>query len=199
MARLFYKRYAVLILVVLILCSLADARNNRKLVSRAKLVARLEDLDCMTTKLPRKSIRGVLQTALREVLDSGVKTWGDRGFAFDLNGDGKKEYLVLLECSAVGNCSWGVFALGPARLLGIIDGQSIYIHSSSGYWPLLTTYGHISASEGVVSTYKFKKGHYVKMAGDFEVSAYRNDYPKSMEKAPELCHSKTIKRTESTR
>src|SRR5687767_9222185 len=42
-------------------------------------------------------------------LESSPCNWSfcDGAFAYDLNGDGRKEYFVRLGCGATGNCTWG--------------------------------------------------------------------------------------------
>src|SRR5215471_9219558 len=35
---------------------------------------------------------------------------GEAAFAYDLNGDGQKEYFVRLACGGTGNCDWGIFS-----------------------------------------------------------------------------------------
>jgi hypothetical protein len=95
----------------------------------------------------------------REGVD--VESQADRAFVFDLDGDNKPEYFVPLICGATGNCTWGVFALKHAKLLGIVNGQYIYVHRRAGRWPTMITYGHLSAAEGSIRTYDFIKGRYV--------------------------------------
>ncbi len=90
-------------------------------------------------------------------------------------------------------CNWGVFSLSPPRRLAIIPAQDIYIQSI-GDWPILVTYIHGSASEGLISVYKYAGNHYVKTRGDFEVSAYRKDFPKSMEKPHSTCEQSNASR-----
>jgi hypothetical protein len=101
-----------------------------------------------------------VQVALRRDY-AGVKTWANRAFPFDLNGDRKSEYFVPLVCGATGNCSWGVFAPSPARLLGIVNGEYVYVHKRNGSWPTIITYGHLSVVEGSLDTYRFRKGRYL--------------------------------------
>jgi hypothetical protein len=84
----------------------------------------------------------------------------DRAFAFDLNRDGRSEYFIPLDCGAVGNCTWGVLALGPPRFLGTVNGQYIFVHKHTGRWPDIVTYGHLSAIEGSLDTYIFRNERY---------------------------------------
>lgn len=74
--------------------------------------------------------RVVRASAKREI--TGAEAEADRAFAFDLNGDRGPEYFVPLVCGATGNCDWGVFALNPARFMGIVNGQYIYVHRRAG-------------------------------------------------------------------
>jgi hypothetical protein len=99
----------------------------------------------------------------------GAGTWGDRAFIFDLNGDEKLEYFVPLDCGGTGNCTWGVFALNPARLLGLAGGQYIYVHERAGRYPDLITYTHMSAAEGLLATYSFRKKGYVWLGDDYPI------------------------------
>ena len=103
--------------------------------------------------------RIVKRTMKREEFD-GFGTWGDRAFAFDLNGDRRLEYFVPLDCGATGNCYWGVYTLNPVRELGVINGQYLYVHRRTGQWPNILTYGHVTAAEGTLNTYRFSN-HYV--------------------------------------
>jgi hypothetical protein len=64
--------------------------------------------------------------------------------------------------------------------------EVIYIQHSAD-WPVLATYVHSSASEGLISVYKYAAARYLKTRGDFEVSVDRKDFPKSMEKAHSTC------------
>jgi hypothetical protein len=100
--------------------------------------------------------RIVKRTMKREQFD-GFGTWGDRAIAFDLNGDHRPEYFVPLDCGGTGNCYWGVYALNPARELGMINGEYLYVHRVVGRWPNLITYGHVTAMEGSLTTYRFNR------------------------------------------
>jgi len=129
-------------------------------------------------------------------LDAGdIGVWGNRAIAFDLNKDHEPEYFIPLDCGATGNCNWGLFSLVLPRRLGTMAAEHIYIQRTRG-WPILVTYIHGSASEGLISVYKYTGHRYVKTRGAFEVSAYRKDFPKSMENTPSSCEQKgaTIER-----
>jgi hypothetical protein len=117
------------------------------------------DWNCASrSTYPKPKLNRLVKTALRN--EKFVVRWPDRAFAFDLNHDGRPEYFVPLTCGAVGNCSWGVYALRPARSLGIVFGQFIYVHKQAARWPRIITYEHMSAAEGVLDTYEFRRGQY---------------------------------------
>lgn len=119
------------------------------------------DLNCASTSAyPHRELNRIVRAALSRE-DTGPPGYADRAFAFDLNGDRKPEYFVPLSCGGTGNCTWAVLALNPGRLLGTINGQYIYVHRRTGGWPTLITYGHLSAVEGSLTTYRFRKHRFV--------------------------------------
>jgi len=124
---------------------------------------------------------------MRKVRDTGVASWGDRAFRFDINGDGNAEYFVPLECGATGNCSWGVFTTKPNRLVGIVDGEDIYVLKSKTGWSEIETYIHDSASDGYVRRYGIRQGRYTRISKDKFVSAYLNNFPKWLDKVHFTC------------
>ena len=115
------------------------------------------DWNCAST-YPKAKLRRIVEVAQKR--EGVVERAPDRAFAFDLNNDGRPEYFVPLACGATGNCDFGVFALRPTRFLGTVNGQYIYIHKRAGRWPGVITYGHLSAAEGTLFTYFFRKGRY---------------------------------------
>jgi hypothetical protein len=122
---------------------------------------------------------------------AGAGTWGDRAFVFDLNGDRKPEYFVPLDCGGTGNCTWGVFGSNPTRILGLLGGQYIYVHKRAGQWPKMITYGHMSAAEGVLATYGFRKRKYVWLGDEYSTDArggrFGNNVPRFLGKARAGC------------
>jgi hypothetical protein len=126
----------------------------------------------------------------------GFGTWADRAFAFDLNGDHKLEYFVPLDCGGTGNCTWGLFGLNPARQLGIIVGQYIYVHQIEGQWPTLVSYSHLSAIEGSLTTYHFSQLRYKPFGSRYpvnqggpasDIQAGGNKLPAFLDKAKSAC------------
>lgn len=150
-----------LMLGLLFGCGLhASAQSNRwSDLEHARLI--LFDWSCATpAAYPSGKLNQIVKRVMKREGFEGFGSYGDRAFVFDLNGDRKPEYFVPLDCGAVGNCAWGVFATNPVRELGLINAQHIYVHRSAGHWPDLATYGHVSASEGDVMTYRFRGQRY---------------------------------------
>jgi len=171
--------------LIAIQCVRGEARTNRKLITEARFIARI-DFECVTSKYPKRSLARVVRAAMKGLEAGDIGVFGNRAIAFDLNKDARPEYFIPLECGATGNCKWGIFAPGPQRHLGTIPAEHIYIQRGGG-WPVLVTYIHSSASDGVVSRYKYTRNRYVKTGDDFEVSVDRKDIPKSMEKVHSTC------------
>ncbi len=121
--------------------------------------------------------------------------WGDRAYAYDLNGDGVKEYFVPLDCGATGNCNWGIFALNPTRLLGIVSGESIYIHKRVGQWSQLSVAIHGNVSVSLIATYRFRRGQYREFGKPYEASAYREDFPRLLLTVEPLCNPDYVPRS----
>lgn len=151
------------------------AAQNRLWQSAQKTALTEFDWNCAETSWhPSPSVNTIVQAALgRE--DDQPPRYGDRAFAFDLNGDGKPEFFVPLTCGATGNCSWALLTTNNPRLLGIILGQYLYVHRLRGQWPVIITYGHLSALEGSLSTYRFLNGKYVSLINSYAINHGDND------------------------
>ena len=127
------------------------------------------DFNCASTAAyPDRRLNRIVQALIREV--NRPSQYADRAFAFDLNDNRSPEYFVPLNCGVTGNCDWAVLALNPARLLGTINGQYIYVYRSVARWPTLITYGHLSAMEGSLVTYRFRKARYVQSGAGYPVN-----------------------------
>src|SRR5215213_2251207 len=63
------------------------------------------DWNCASpSQYPHDRLSRVVRAALRHN-HSGLETWADRAYAFDLNSDRRPEYFVPLVCGATGNCT----------------------------------------------------------------------------------------------
>ncbi|MCU1438921.1 MAG: hypothetical protein JWP66_2008 [Naasia sp.] len=167
--------------------SLADAQNGNARDWKAKVVAAFGS-QCATDIFPKQQLRGSIKQARFQLKDAvSHPEDGKFAVAYDLNGDGHKEYFVWLKDTGIGdNVYWGVFALKPARFLGVIFAEHIFIRRRVDGWAALTASSHLSSSDSLVITYGFRNGKYVKVAGGYEVSANRNDEPNFFEKTSSL-------------
>lgn len=154
--------------------------------TRARVTTAIQFECAKPEVLAKAGLRRALKATLRR-RNEGVHFWGDRAFAYDLNGDSKSEYVVPLDCSAVGNCYWGVFAANPARLLGLVYGETLYPRKCIGQWPAITTASHISTSVAMLATYCFRNGRYKQCCKAYEVGAYRHNEPGFMERVQPVC------------
>src|SRR5215471_5921693 len=139
-----------IMLAVLALSSNANAQSNLEQLSKMRFVARV-DFVCANKAYPKQQLAKLVREAMKE-LDADTSIYGNRAVGFDLNKDGKLEYFVPLDCG-VSNCMWGIFAVDPPRLLVKMAAERIYIERAGG-WPVIATYVHASADDGVVSVYK---------------------------------------------
>lgn len=101
----------------------------------------------------------------------------DRVFAYDLNGDGRREYFVPLACGATGNCTWGIFSDRPARLRGTFTAWFFYIHRRTASWNALTGYIREGANQGVIVRLRNRHGAYVQTSETAEHEYDGNDQP----------------------
>jgi len=148
---------------------------------------------------PKKTLNKIVRSTMNQQKFSGFGTSGDRAVALDLDGNHKNEYFVPLDCGATGNCVWGLFALSPPRRLAIIRGQDIYVQTRRGHWPKLVVYSHLSAVEGLLTTYEMRRGSYFEISpglpinhGEFDLDIQGgagNKMPKVLEGAKPVCNS----------
>ncbi len=177
---------------------IVEGRSNRSRRAKAKVIM-WADWDCLTSSYPKAELKSVVRRAMNQI--TYPVTWGDRAFAFDLNGDKRPEYIIPLGCSAVGNCAWGIFSLKPARLLGIVHGENVYIRQRVGKWSAITVYIHNSCCDGFLDTYTFNNRRYRKLAGEYYVTGNYNlpgfnakgahPYPKFTETISSPCKKKS--------
>jgi hypothetical protein len=75
-------------------------------------------------------------------------------------------------------CRSGVVELGivigeclrwnPTRFLGVVNGKYIYVHAQKTHWPDVFGYGHLSAAEGALETYRFN-GRYQRQKNSYPI------------------------------
>ena len=184
---------SVVLGTVLLGVSLAAVANAQKLrwpsLRNQKLIT--FDFNCARAdSFPNASLNKIVQDAIKSEDRGGPTTYGDRAFAIILQNQRSPIYFVPTVCGATGNCTWRLYAIKPLKYLGEINGQYIYTYQSSNGLPTIITYGHISASEGGLSTYAANKGKYRRLGGEYRIDAQRlngHPMPKFLETAKPQC------------
>ena len=174
------KPYTTTLITLVILiaagpCLLTNAQSRTwSRLQRRRLIK--FDWGCATPSVyPSAKLNRIVKLVMKRNEFSGLGTWGDRAFRFDLNADQRPEYFVPLDCGGTGNCVWGVFAVNPVRELGLITGQDLYVYRLKGQWPEVITYSHLSAVEGSLTTYRFRKQHYSETGARFPLNLGNSD------------------------
>jgi hypothetical protein len=181
---------AILLLSVAGLHSPAISQSRKWREAKRKPLIKF-DWNCASpSAYPKAKLERLVRDSVRRG-NIAVEAEADRAFVFDLNGDRKPEYFVPLVCGAVGNCDWGVYTLNPARFLGIVNGQYIYVHRRAGRWPDVITYGHFTAAEGDMGTYRFRKRQYAQLGDAYHTDVrggiYGNKIPAFLDRARAAC------------
>lgn len=187
-------RSRILIATLLCLSSVIVANAQRKNYVRIKEnpLVRFE-WGCTDPSLyPKAKLDRLVRPLLPKDWPPSV-VWGDRTYAYDLNGDGAKEYFVPLFCGGTGNCKWAILSVNPARLLGTAWGESFYIHRRVGRWSRITISSHMNVSESMIDTYSFRNGRYRKFGRGYEASAYREDFPRLLLTVEPLCDPRYVR------
>jgi hypothetical protein len=177
-------------LLFLLLSVAANAQNHRwRSLESRKLIT--FDFNCARTdSFPNAALSKIVQSAIKPEFRGGPTTYGDQAFATTLQIHGASIYFVPTVCGATGNCTWRLYAINPLKYLGEINGQYIYTYQSSTTLPTIVTYGHISASEGGLSTYVANKGKYRRLGGEYRIDAQRlngHRMPEFLETAKPQC------------
>lgn len=177
-------------LLSLSLAAVVSAQNYRwRSLETRKLIT--FDFNCARTdSFPKASLSRIVQRAIKLEDRGGLGTYGDRAFAIILQNQGAPIYFVPTVCGATGNCTWRLYTIKPLKYLGEINGLYIYTYQSSNGLPTIVTYGHISASEGGLSTYVANKGMYRRLGGEYWIDAQRlngHPMPKFLKTAKPQC------------
>ena len=88
----------------------------------------------------------------------------DGAFAYDLNGDGRKEYFVRLTCGATGNCTYGIFSDRSAKLQGKFTAWFFFIHKRTGSWSKISTYTREGGDQGFIESWVYRRKKYIQVA-----------------------------------
>ena len=135
--------------------------------ARSRLKAKQQRFDlaisaeCDLPPLPRnKWLRRMVAKTIQPVKHK-PGTMADRAYKFDLNGDGRPEYLVVLGYGSVFTIyDWGIFTSNPVRLIGILSGDTLYIKKPKNGYTRIHSLVHASAGYLDFQDYCFKRSSY---------------------------------------
>jgi hypothetical protein len=118
-------------------------------------------MDCtQDANYPRGKIHNLVLADMKKLEKSRDVMQHFLAVPYDLNGDGKPEYFVPLECGSGSNCTWGIYSASPARRLGIIQAKGIYIHKRIETWAAITTFSASGCPDAWIERFAFRRGKY---------------------------------------
>src|SRR5215510_14148871 len=166
-------RLIIASLLCLILAHYPSVAGNRLAWWRTSLNQRFVTFDgnCARTDALNKRLRTIVARAIPAEERGRPWTWGDRAMSIRLGAGEPAVLFVMTTCGATGNCGWRLYDSKTYRYLGEIGGQFVFVPKSSETWPMLVTYSHMSACEGALSRYEYRRGRYRWMRDDYAVSA----------------------------
>jgi hypothetical protein len=159
------------LLCLLLACFPANA-GNRLRWWRTRLNQRFVTFDgnCARTDALDKRLRAIVERAIPADRRGQPGTWVDRAMSIRFRAGEAAVLFVLTTCGATGNCGWRLYDSMTYRYLGELGGQFIFVPKSSETWPMLVTYTHMSACDGILSRYEYRLGRYRWMKDDYAVS-----------------------------
>ena len=162
------KMFRMVALTALLISMAAVNAQNRhwRSLKRHNLIT--FDWNCARNDwFPKATLSQVVYRSI-EPEDRGLSgVWADRAFILRPTVLGKI-YFVPTVCGATGNCTWQLYSLNPTKYLGEISGQFIYTYKSSGL-PVIITYTHMSASEGILATFVARRGRYRWLGDEYPI------------------------------
>ncbi len=142
------------------------------------------------SSFPKRTLEKIVYRAIAPEDRGRPSTYGDRAFTMKLNEQGPTVYFIPTVCGGTGNCTWRLYTINPLKYLGEISGQYIYTYQSEQEMPIIITYTHMSAAEGILSTYSPKSGKYKWLGDEYKVDYERlkgRRMPRFLEKAKRQC------------
>src|SRR5262245_11875110 len=166
-----YRLIIASVLCLLLAC-FPSVAGNRPAWWRTRLNQRFVTFDgnCARTDALNKRLRAIVARAIPADRRGKLGTWADRAMSIRLRAGETAVLFVLTTCGATGNCGWRLYDSMTYRYMGEIGGQFIFVQKSRETWPMLVTYSHMSACEGVLSRYEYRQGRYRWMRDDYAVS-----------------------------
>ncbi|HEX7317401.1 MAG TPA: hypothetical protein VF297_26110 [Pyrinomonadaceae bacterium] len=167
---------AILLLVCVVAHASAQARVGRK--KSPPVVAKFGG-ECEGEPFrPSPRLRRMVERLRQETGNPCTGSFcEDYAFRYDLDGDGRDELFVRLNCGMTGNCLFGIFDDYPARSRGVISAWFFYVHRRAGGWSALTSYGRMGGMDGVVHTYAYRRGKYVETSQRLDEGYYQHSHP----------------------
>jgi len=170
-------RSDVWLLLLLVCVALLQPSAFAKRQKAAPVVARFGG-ECASARFRHSaSLERLIAKARQREISPCNSTFCNGAFAYDLNGDGRREYFVRLGCGANGNCTWGVFSDNPARRRGTFSAWFFYIHRRTGPWSELSTYTREGGDRGIIATLANRTGKYAVTSERTEQGDYRDPQP----------------------
>jgi hypothetical protein len=128
------------------------------------------DWNCAREGALDKRLRAIVARAIPADERDRLGTWVDRAMPIRLRAGEAAVLFVPTTCGATGNCGWRLYDSMTYKYLGELGGQFIFVPKSSETWPMLVTYIHMSACDGILSRYEYRQGRYRWMRDDYAVS-----------------------------
>jgi hypothetical protein len=185
-------RLIITSLLCLLLACFPSVAGNRPAWWRTRLNQRFASFDwnCARAGALDKRLRAIVARAIPADRRDKPGTWGDRAMSIRLRTGETAVLFVPTTCGATGNCGWRLYDSITYRYLGELGGQFIFVPKSRETWPMLVTYTHMSACDGILSRYEYRRGRYRWMKDDYAVSEcglVDTPMPGRLRRAKRLC------------
>lgn len=185
-------RLIIASLLCLLIACFPSIAGNRPAWWRTRVNQRFVTFDwnCARAGALDKRLRAIVARAIPADEKGRLGTWGDRAMSIRLRTGEAAVLFVPTTCGATGNCGWRLYDSMTYRYLGEIGGQFIFVPKNSETWPMLVAYTHMSACDGILSRYEYRRGRYRWMGDDYAVSPCGlvvTPIPGGLRRAKRLC------------
>ena len=184
------------LIIASLLCSLLacfpSIAGNRPAWWRTRLNQRFVafDWNCAPAGALDKRLRAIVARAIPADLRGKPGTWGDRAVSIRFMAGKAAVLFIPTTCGGTGNCDWRLYDSMTHKYMGELGGQFIFVPKSRETWPMLVTYTHMSACDGVLSRYEYRQGRYKWKRGNYAVSEcglVDTPMPRRLRRAKRLC------------
>ena len=165
-------RLIMALLLCLLLACFPSVAGSRPAWRRTRLNQRFVTFDwnCARAGALDKRLRAIVARAIPADDRGRLGTWGDRAMLIRLRSGEAAVFFVPTICGATGNCGWRLYDSMTYSYMGELGGQFIFVPKSREKWPMLVTYTHMSACDGILSRYEYRQGRYRWTRDDYAVS-----------------------------